>query len=92
MAFYSNQMVTRVYYKELLGEYDRQQSKVLYGLRHSGSTDFATLWGYDMGNVNWFFRTECLNSKIATLLQKKDTLWRESLFDLLEEIESGMWI
>lgn len=98
MAFYSNQMVTPVYYDKMLkGRYTHvesgdKQAEMINLIRHSNFADFAMVWSNQLGNVTWFFRSNCLNNRLTEKVQSQEATWRVNLTSLLEDIESSLWV
>ena len=98
MAFYSNQMVTPVYYDKMLKgrfthvESGDKQASMISMIRKSTFSDFAMVWSNQLGNVTWFFRQECLNRRISEKIASQEGAWRSNLTTLLEDIESSLWV
>ena len=61
-------------------------------IRHSNFADFAMVWSNQLGNVTWFFRSNCLNNRLTEKVQSQEASWRVNLTSLLEDIESSLWV
>ena len=98
MAFYSNQMVSPVYYDKMLKgrftalESGDKQAGMIDLIRKSTFSDFAMVWSNQLGNVTWFFRSNCLNNRLTQQVKAQETSWRNKLTTLLEDIESSLWV
>lgn len=92
MAYWSYKLVTPAYFDiALKNRYTRDTASadVIDKIRASVYTDFATLWSEQLGNITWFFRSNCQSRGMASALKAKQKSWSTNMENLLLELESS---